>query len=94
MQSNSDIIFKSGKDGFYLKTYVDEAKTNEVTGAMLNSGRAGTLHFDWIPISEDPSDNPSDEPSGGINIGIVIGGIVAVIAVAGAGVFLFMRSRP
>ena len=73
------------RDGYGFKGWYTalENGTEVKSDTVMKNAGAQILYAIW-----------EENDDGGISIGIVIGGIVAVIAVAGAGVFLFMRSRP
>jgi uncharacterized repeat protein (TIGR02543 family) len=73
------------RDGYGFKGWYTalENGTEVKSDTVMKNAGAQTLYAIW-----------EENDDGGISIGIVIGGIVGVIAVAGAGVFLFMRSRP
>ena len=73
------------RDGYGFKGWYTalENGTEVKSDTVMKKAGAQTLYAIW-----------EENDDGGISIGLIIGGIVAVIAVAGAGVFLFMRSRP
>ena len=73
------------RDGYGFKGWYTalENGTEVKSDTVMKNAGTQTLYAIW-----------EENDDGGISIGLIIGGIVAVIAVAGAGVFLFMRSRP
>ena len=73
------------RDGYGFKGWYTalENGTEVKSDTVMKIADAQTLYAIW-----------EENDDGGISIGLIIGGIVAVIAVAGAGVFLFMRGRP
>lgn len=80
---------KAGNNFIGWFTASDDSGVKINADTVVLSTENHTLYAKWIPISDD-----DDEGGGGVNIGLIIGGVVAVIAAAGVGVFLFMRRRP
>jgi hypothetical protein len=87
---NPNIVFKSGKVGFDLKIYIDEAKTKELASADFKSYSIGKLYLEFIDNSPTPENNDFDE----LPIWNIIMIVLAVVGVAMVvGIFIILKRK-
>ena len=75
--------------------YVEEVCTYDAENQKVTFTTDNLSYFSIMHIvgGSDPDNGPEDD-DGGMGIGLIIGIVVGVIAVAGIGVFVFLRTRP